>query len=330
MLAGMDSLSAATAAATAWWFDLGAVTGAPVFAARGELGRIWRVDTDRGSWAVKEPLVPAFEADAAKDVRFQLTAQAAGISLPMPRLTRDGKVMLPPALSASAFGIRVYRWVDLAADELLSAAEIGTVAARLHRLGRSGDPGTVDAWFSEPLGESGWLAVADAARRGDAEWAPTLDRWLPELIALDSVITPAEPGRVRICHRDLNLENIRRLTAGGGVVVLDWENSGPAQPERELGTVICDLAADLSLAAARDGYQAYLAAGGPCRLRETTDFAMAAAVQGHLLEFYNRRALDPAETEENKTRSRARLANLLRQPITLGRVGGLLELLGGS
>ena len=324
-------MSAATVAAAAWLFDLGEVTGDPIFAARGELGRIWRVDTDRGSWAVKEPLVPAFERDAATDVRFQLTAHAAGIPLPLPRLTRDQRVLLPADQAATAFGVRVYHWVDLAPGELVTAAEIGTVAARLHQFDQAGDPGEADAWFTEPLGEHGWAAVVDAARRGEADWAPALERWLPELIALDSVITPPDAGLVRICHRDLNLENVRRRAAdGGGVVVLDWENSGPAQPERELATVICDLAADLSPAAARDCYQAYLAAGGPGRLRATTDFAMAAAVQGHLLEFYNRRALDPDETPENKARSRARLAHLLRQPITLDRVHGLLELLGES
>lgn len=327
MLSAMESLSlsAATAAATAWWFDLGEVTNAPVFAARGELGRIWRLDTDRGSWAVKEPLVPAFEWDAAADVRFQLAAQSAGIPLPLPRLTRGNQILLPADHSASAFGIRVYQWVDLATDELVTASEVGTVTARLHQLEQAGEPGQVDAWFSKPLGEPGWIAVLDEARRGEAEWAPGLERWLPELIALDSAISPPQPELVRTCHRDLNVENVRRL-ADGGLVVLDWENSGPAQPERELATVLCDLAVDLSPAAVRDGYQAYLAAGGPGRLRSTADFAMAAAVQGHLIEFYGRRAIDPAESAENKARSRIRLDHILTEPVTLDRITSLLEL----
>jgi Ser/Thr protein kinase RdoA (MazF antagonist) len=331
MMSDMEplSLSAATAAATAWWFDLGEVTSSPVFAARGELGRIWRLDTARGSWAVKEPLVPALEADAAQDVRFQLAAHSAGISLPLPRLTRDRKVILPAALSASAFGVRVYHWSELASDQAVTAAEIGEVTARLHQLDQAGDPGDVDAWFSEPLGKPGWVALLDEARRGRAEWAPVLDRWLPELIALESAITPPQPELVRSCHRDLNIENVRRLAAGG-VVVLDWENSGPAQPERELATVICDLAADLAPAAARDGYQAYLAAGGPGRLRSAADFTMAVAVQGHLLQIYSHRALNPAESAENRARSRARLAHMLRQPITLDGIADLLDVVAAS
>ena len=319
------SLSAATAASTAWWFDLGDVVSAPVFAARGELGRIWRLDTDRVSWAVKESLVPTAEAAATQDVRFQLTAHSAGIPLPLPRLTRDGRAILPPDESASAFGVRVYLWADLAADRLVTPVEIGAVTAGLHRLEQADDQGAGPAWFTEPLGEPALAGLLDDARRSEAEWAPALARWLPELIALDSAIAPPQPELVRTCHRDLNVENVRRL-ANGSLVVLDWENSGPAQPERELAMVVCDLAADLSLAAALDGYQAYLADDGPGRLREVADFAMAAAIQGHLLQFYGRRALDPGEPTENRERSRSRLAHILRQPITLEFIQGLLEL----
>jgi hypothetical protein len=329
MLSDMQPLPAATVAATAWWFDLGDVLSAPVFAARGELGRIWRLDTDRGSWAVKEALVPTSEADAAQDVRFQLTAHSAGIPLPLPRLTRAERVTLPTDQSASAFGVRVYRWAELAADRLVTPVEIGAVTAGLHRIEQADDPGAVPAWFSEPLGESALVGLLDDARQNEAEWAPALGRWLPELIALDSAIAPPEPELVRTCHRDLNVENVRRLV-NGSLVVLDWENSGPAQPERELATVICDLAADISLAAALEGYQAYLADDGPGRLRILADFAMAAAVQGHLLQFYGRRALDPGETAENRARSRARLERLLRRPVTLDRIQDLLELVADS
>lgn len=77
----METLSAQTAAAIAWWYDLGVVTGDLVLAARGEQGRIWRLDTSRGLWAVKELLVPAQEEWAARDVEFQCAAHLAGISL---------------------------------------------------------------------------------------------------------------------------------------------------------------------------------------------------------------------------------------------------------
>jgi hypothetical protein len=68
-------------------FGLGPPTAVPTFAARGELGRIWRFETTLGTWAVKELLHfdPArVEPDARRDVAFQLAAIAAGVSMPHP------------------------------------------------------------------------------------------------------------------------------------------------------------------------------------------------------------------------------------------------------
>jgi hypothetical protein len=62
-----DPMSAATAAVVATSYGLGRPPRAPTYADRGELGRIWRLDTDRGSWAVKESYIELNEADATAD-----------------------------------------------------------------------------------------------------------------------------------------------------------------------------------------------------------------------------------------------------------------------
>lgn len=97
---------------------------------------------------------------------------------------------------------------------------------------------------------------------GDAGWAGALRRRLPGLIAVDAAVAPPEPGLLRTCHRDLNTENVLRAVSGG-IIVLDWENSGPAQPERELAAIVSGLAADVGTQAARTAHAAYQAAGGP-------------------------------------------------------------------
>ncbi|HEY1322798.1 MAG TPA: phosphotransferase [Streptosporangiaceae bacterium] len=323
---GVGAMSAATAAAVAASYQLGAPVADPVFAARGEQGLVWRLDTRDGSWAVKELLLPVAEADAVRDVAFQLAALAAGLPLPRPCHTRDGRVVLPAGEAAATHSVRVYEWAALAAGSpAATAAEIGAVTARLHRLGHT-DGRPVEAWFSEPLGEPGWQALHATASRAGAPWARALGRWLPELIALDGVAAPPDPAQLTTCHRDLNTENVLRA-AGGGTVVLDWENCGPAQLERELALILSDLAVDVSLAAAAAAHHAYQAAAGPARLTGASDFATAVAVQGHLLEFYSRRALDPAESAQNAARSRGRLDRMLRQPLTRSRVSRLLRLL---
>jgi Ser/Thr protein kinase RdoA (MazF antagonist) len=318
-------ISAATAAAVAAAYDLGDPVADPVYATRGEQGLIWRLDTRRGSWAVKELLLPMDEAGAGRDVAFQLAAAAAGIPLPPPRRTRDGRVVLPAPETASAGSVRVYQWADLAPGPVVTGAEIGAVTARLHRL-RHPDPRPAEPWFSEPIGSAAWEAMHAAAARARASWAGALGRWLPELIALDAAVIPPAPARMITCHRDLNIENVL-YAAAGGVVVLDWENCGPAQPEQELAAIVADIAMDVTLAAARDVYVSYLVTGGPARVTRVSDFASAAAVQGHLLQFYSRRALDPGDTPDNRARARRRLDHMTRQPLTLARAGRLISLL---
>jgi Ser/Thr protein kinase RdoA (MazF antagonist) len=318
-------MSAATAAVISSSYGLGVLLGGPVYAARGEQGLIWRLDTQSGPWAVKELLLPLGEAEAARDVEFQLAARAAGIPLPLPRRTCDGRVVLPAKEAASAWSVRVYQWADLADGQAVTGAEIGAVTACLHQV-QHVDPRPVEAWFSEPVGRPAWEALLSDARRGGTTWAATLGRRLPDLIALDAMVAPPDLALVKTCHRDLNTENVLRA-ADGGVIVLDWENSGPAQPERELAAIVSDLAADVAPLAAQAAYDAYQAGGGPARLSRVADFAMAVAVQGHLLQFYSQRALDRAESSENRARSRKRLDHILAQPLTMSRIDRLLDLL---
>ncbi|SEG90927.1 Phosphotransferase enzyme family protein [Nonomuraea solani] len=288
-------------------YGLGEPLGPPAYAARGELGRIWRLDTASGTWAVKELLVPVEERDARADVAFQLAAAAAGVRLPRPRPTLEGTVMCG--------GFRVYEWVDLAAGQQVTPAELGAVTAGLHRVAHPAS-GPVIPWFSEPIGPARWEALATAA--AGEEWSPALDRLLPELVALDALVVAPDPASLTTCHCDVNLENVLRARDDGGVVVLDWENCGPARPSWELAKIL----ADLPDAAA--AYDAYRAAGGPGRLAEPADFSMAIAEQGHLLEFYIRRALSPQETDENRSRARGRIGTMLGRPLTTARIDALL------
>ena len=83
------------------------------------------------------------------------------------------------------------------------------------------------------------------------------------MAALDELIVPPDPAAAVVtCHRDITPENVRRA-ADGGIVVLDWENCGPASPAWELAKVL----ADLSEGAAGPAYRAYRDAGGASRVQ---------------------------------------------------------------
>ncbi|MDG4826317.1 phosphotransferase [Asanoa sp. WMMD1127] len=294
-------MSAEVVAMVTTRYGLGSAVGLPAYAARGELGRIWRLATTRGVWAVKEALVPVAESDAAADVSFQLAAAAAGLPLPRPVLTTDGQVTVRGADAVW----RVYEWVDLdpAAPDP-SAADLGALLARLHRVPHRA-AGPVGDWFAAPLGRERWSAVAAAL--------PAMAARLAELVGVEALVRPPNPAQVRTCHRDVNAENIRHTTAGP-LVVLDWENSGPAEPRRELAALLWEVGDDAPAALA--------AYGGPPPRPE--DFSMAIAVQGHLFELYARRSLDPAESAETRDRSAARLTAMLERPLTTDAIDAML------
>jgi aminoglycoside phosphotransferase (APT) family kinase protein len=210
--------------------------------------------------------------------------------------------------------LRVYEWVDLDTAAVPDAADLGGLLARLH-LVEHPPRGPVGEWFAAPLGKTAWRSLATTATGAGAHWAPALAAALPDLVALDALVAPPEPAKVRTCHRDLP-DNVHR-TIAGDLVVLDWENSGPAQPERELAALLWDLG---------DGARAAAAAYGDAKL-EPEDFSMAIAVQGHLLEFYARRALDTAESAENRERAEGRLAAILARPLTPDALTELLDAL---
>jgi hypothetical protein len=70
-----------------------------IMVARGEQGRVWRLDTDTGVFAIKELVIRQLPADAVADVAYQEAVIATG-AVPMPRPIRTvaGQVLLPSRL----------------------------------------------------------------------------------------------------------------------------------------------------------------------------------------------------------------------------------------
>ena len=112
-------------------FDLGRAESLSEPVARGELGQVRRLVTDRGAWAVKESFEP-FDAEelAAAEVsgRFHAACCEAGIPTPAPQ-TSDGRFVV----EVGGEQLQAYTWVDLAdPDPLLDPAAVGALVAALH------------------------------------------------------------------------------------------------------------------------------------------------------------------------------------------------------
>ena len=278
------------AAAIADAFGLGRAAGPAVAAARGELGRIWRLESTTGTWAVKEIFEPDSEAKAQADVAFQEAALTAGVPMPRPIRRADRTILAVVDAADRRATVRVYTWVDIAQPvRRASATAAAAILGRLHSLAILDDR-PMDHWFTDPVHADRWRGILAATERADAPWAPTLARLVSELIPGEPLIAAGRHEPRVTCHLDFNPENVLADVRGDAVVV-DWENSGPAAVEQELASVLAEF---VPYPAAVPAFlHAYEAAGGPARLCDGSSFAMCLAFQSELVAWYAERALDP-------------------------------------
>ncbi|SNY68795.1 phosphotransferase [Paractinoplanes atraurantiacus] len=272
--------------------------------ARGRQGEVWRLDTSDGRWAVKVPFHPQAFAGGA----LQEKACAAGVPAPAVRRTVDGAL----------FGdkhIRVYEWVELGPpDPLMDPELVGATVAAIHRVFVPAH-GPVEAWHTAPVGAARWDELIALVH--EAPFAARLAALRDELVALEEWLTP--PATLQMCHRDLWADNVLP-TPDGGLCVIDWENSGPADPAQELACVLFEFGRT-DPGRARALMSSYIAAGGPARISRVGDFSMLIAQLGHIAELAGSNWLSAGARPESAAwigevledfHSRERLQGLLR------------------
>ena len=199
--------------------------GCPRARSREAQGVVWRLDTTDGSWAVKAPFTPPQEDEVRLSAQLQEAAYLAGVPTPQIRRTTDGFVFA----DVGGRRVRVYEWVDLGApDPGLDPALVGAVVARIHASSSTTPARSTRGTTSPSARVAGtrWSSrcgtAAHRSRVGSPRCATSWSRSSPG---------SSHPRAVRACHRDLWADNVLP-TAGGGLCVIDWDNSGPADPSR--------------------------------------------------------------------------------------------------
>jgi hypothetical protein len=283
-------------------FGLGAPTAPPSYVARGEIGRVSRLATVTGVWAIKEieQFVPSVEA-ADANVDLQESMLAAGVHLPRPRRTVDGH--------GRHGNVRVYEWLDLVpmvvgdrdTEDLVAAA-----LARMHAHAPSTDEAP-DPWYCDAPARGDWgRLVEDGA---DRWWSVPVARLVPELTGLPR----PEHSPTRTCHLDVCPENV--FFHDGRLTVIDWENAGPAATVQDLGSTLWDFCLG-DTERTRAFVRSYRRHGGATSHLDASVFDTARVVQANLVEFHCRRSLDPAGTPESRRRAEDALRACLTGPLT--------------
>ncbi|WUH98956.1 phosphotransferase [Spirillospora sp. NBC_00431] len=233
---------------------LGAPIGPMVRVQGGSANRMYRLDTDQGSFAVKQlNLVDHRWTYHVDDVfRFERAAFAAGIPMPEP-------------ISAGHHTL-VHRWVEgekvpEAPVSAPYAFEIGEILARVHAL----DVEWPHASIEDPAPHD-WPELAERAASTGQPWAGELAAHVETFLAIAHfVVTCERPGPVVLTHRDVQPWNL--LARDGRPVVLDWELSGMLDLSGELGSTALSLAKgpgfdDIEPAIFRSVLDGYVAGGG--------------------------------------------------------------------
>lgn len=301
-------LSPAHGPAIAAAFDLGdaATLTGPV--ARGEQGQVWRLDTAHGAFAVKDPFIEMSAADALADADYQDAVRAAGVPMPQALRTPDGRVLVDVAGAPA----RVYRWVDvLPKQRRLDPEVVARLLAAIHRVVVPTDE-AADAWYREPVGSARWDAMVGQLAEAGAPFAHDLESLVPRLLEAETLIEPFRA--TQWCHLDLWEDNLRP-TPDGGLVVLDWENSGPGDPSQELGAALF-VYGDEDPDRIAAFHAAYVAAGGPGRVTGPGDLTMLVAQLGHITEIACTRWLD-APTEAERQHVEGWVREGIDEPVTL-------------
>jgi len=220
----------------------------------GYANRLYRLDTDQGSFAVKELNVADRRwAYPVHDVlRFEQAAFAAGIPMPEPIAASEDTL--------------VHRWVEgekvpEAPASPTFAFEVGEILARIHAL----DVAWTHVEPEEPAARD-WPELAERAEATGQPWAVELAANAETLLAIANFVDTCErPGPLVLSHRDIQPWNL--LARDGGPVVLDWELAGQIDLAGELGSTALSLAKgpgldDIEPAIFRSVLDGYVAAGG--------------------------------------------------------------------
>jgi Ser/Thr protein kinase RdoA (MazF antagonist) len=213
-------------------FGLGTPTGEAAETARGATGRVYRVETSTGVWALKE----LFEGSQSSSEGFERQAAlveaalTAGIAAPWIVRSVEGDVVS----LVEGVSWRAFEWVDIAGTP--SFRQAGPTLARLHAAAWPTTEEVDPKYRVRTIGGS-WTELLD--RAGEQPWAPLLGEQIPTLTALDVMAERAVVPPCRMCHGDFTEDNVV-LDQTGRVVVLDWEECGPLPPEWEVGYVLLD------------------------------------------------------------------------------------------
>jgi Ser/Thr protein kinase RdoA (MazF antagonist) len=295
-----------------------------VVAGDGAMGRIWRLETTSGRYAVKELYwahePSSNEAVVARQVSFCERARAAGISAPQNIPAASGRFLVALPEDCGGALVRAYEWIDgrdITPADRGATTWAGRTLAILEGLGVPPGDQQVDPWFYQVPTAEEWAAMVDRSVRSGRPWAEALRRAVPALLELSQYVEHPDPDALVLTHTDFQRQNVLLDESDRRFVLLDWDDAGPMTPNRSLAGALGSWhvrGTEVDADGIRETMRAYRAAGGQAQLTGLTDFA--STISGSVNYVYGQAGLsvDRSASPRLRADADARMPSLIHDP----------------
>ena len=218
---------------------VGTPMGSPVPVTGGLLHRMWRVETQCGTLAVKvlNPEIIS-RPDAKQNYRISEKVAKIANDMGVPAVVAK-TVGEDPWIESNGSYVMVFDWVD--GGTLLPgecsfehASRMGEILFQIHSLDIVIPDLEPPTWSSPP--EDTWNSLVEKARRSISYWEYMLKNLLPDVLKWSRLFQDAAiplSQHLIISHGDLDSKNVIWKNAQTPYVI-DWESAGYVNPTLEL------------------------------------------------------------------------------------------------